>query len=247
MMAVHRTDQSLKSALLGTEILLFYNTPLHYHSQVPPLLPMKYESKYYYKFFLDHFVPSINRPRNLSAAAQMIWRVVAETWSCDPTLVEKVRRKIPSILQNNQFKEILEKHLCLQDCIQAVLFSSHEVMERFIGSLKVHFVRSLVVCTVSGQCCLMTYNHFLAVVDTYRTRLHLYLAALVEDLMCKWPVSCLEMVHNLINHLDQAAKALDHDTYFGAVKSMYSRAQGKVRKYHNVSLPDHTDDVKRVC
>ncbi|DBA13175.1 TPA_asm: L polymerase [finepatterned puffer bornavirus] len=241
----YRTDQSLKSALLGTEIALFKEDPLYYHSRMPSLLPRVYKSNEYYKFFLDNFTPSVNRPKNLGATAQNLWKVVATTWCCDQAVTEKVRKRIPEILHNTQFKEILEKHLCLQDCIQAVSFSDKESITHYLGNIRACFLRSLVLCSVNDVCCVMTYNHFLSVADIYRTRVHLYLAALVEDLMCKWPLSSLEMVYKLVTLVDSAARVTEHDLYFSGVKCMYSRAQSKVRFYHNADIQDSTDLVTR--
>lgn len=157
----------------------------------------------------------------MSPGVALIWSSVASTWRASDDLFEKVKRSIPCLLQDKVFLDTLEMHLIFQEAVIKVSFSHQEYISTKVGNMTCHFSRSLVLTIVDNHSCLMTFNHFLAIADTLRSRVHFLVTGLVEDMLQKWPVSMAEKVKLLLACMDEAAKRLSHDEYFNATKSLY--------------------------
>lgn len=85
----------------------------------------------------------------------------------------------------------------------------------------------------------MTYNHFLAYANTLRSRVHLMIAALVEDITAKYPQSQQSICTAFLQAADALALKVEHDKYFQAIKSVYPYAQGRVLYHHNKVIQDN--------
>ncbi|DBA13183.1 TPA_asm: L polymerase [little skate bornavirus] len=245
-MTTYRTDQTLKSPLLGTEVVycLSGTSPLHHHKCInsvilnKPLIP----SQDYYKVFLSHYRPPGRvRPLDIGSISALIWKVVARTWSAPEKLQEKISDRIKLIPSNPVVLSILEKHLELQEIITNVSFSQHQIIKDIeFGDLRLSFYQSLVLVDLpTKEQCLITYNHFLAVADTVKSQVLLVIGALVEDAIEKWNIPMLGYVTDFIKFVTQGALRCEHDTYFAGLKSIYSLAQGYVLKHHNKVIKDN--------
>lgn len=239
-MAMHRMDQVLKSPLLGTEVKIAVSgSKLPSHQRLLKLIPSReclQSSNEYHKFFLNHFVAPHLSHHDLTPSVMLIWKAVANTWSAPDDLITTVSHELPSLLLDNKLVRTLEKHLALQEGVIKSSYSEHESMTMMIGNLTCHFSRSLVLVIRGRDSCLMTFNHYLSVADTYRSRVYLIVAGLVEDMLQKWPASIAIKINEYIEDMDTAASKLMHDDYFDAVKSIYPYSIGKVLQYHNKEL-----------
>lgn len=235
-----RTDQVLSSPLLGTEVPLALSssklkTHIEFRNSLKPL-PLT-PSNLDYTFFAKSHTGASCTLSNLSAAASVIWESVAQTWSCSSALEKKIKRNIPQILNNKNFRMNLEKHLAIQDVIQSVSFSTLRITTRQIGDLHLVFNQALVLGYTATEQCAMTY-HFLSYADTLRSRVHLIVTAL-EDIIGKYTRSQEEVVTYYLAVVDTAAQILSASDYFDSVKSIYSYSQGRVLWWHNKDITDH--------
>nr|DBA13195.1 TPA_asm: L polymerase [Wuhan sharpbelly bornavirus] len=244
-MATHRTDQVLKSPLLGTEVsVALSGSRLPHHQRLISKLVGGYkllDSKLYAKFFLSFSCMSSPLSlRSMLPVAKRLWMMTAGTWAADTALTNLVYQKLDMFYSNARLISTLEKHVVVQRLIQGVSFSQAESVSQVVGNLKFDFDQSLVLVTshTRKEQCLMTYNHFLSFADTLRSRVHLLVAALAEDMLTKYPIQVLEYVVLLIDCMDESCLKLDHDTYFNTVKSIYPYSQGSVLKYHNLTVTD---------
>lgn len=175
----------MSSPLLGTEVDLALSTSTNRsHIQFRTLLTLLplLKSNQYYVFFLRNHQPAKHGTSNVNAAARVIWRTLIETWKGDESLAKRVDLSLPTILTNASLQAILGKHLEVQDLIQAVSYSKQHTTTKVTGRIKFTFAQSLVLCVSAHEQCAMTHNHFLAYADTLRSRVHLMIAALVEDI-----------------------------------------------------------------
>lgn len=223
----YRTDQVLSLPLLGTEVTLALSsstisTHIDFRKSLRPLPIVP--SNQYYAFFIRSHIGAPCTLSNLSAAASVIWDTVASTWSCDPALQRKVKHNIPRIFNNKNLRTTLEKHLEVQDIIQAVSFSNQKTTQRNIGNLYLLFSQALVLGYTEVDQCAMSYNHFLAYADTLRSRVHLIIAAIVEDIMGKYTRSQENIITHYLATIDAATEALSHADYFNSVKAIYAYA-----------------------
>nr|DBA13207.1 TPA_asm: L polymerase [Para molly bornavirus] len=245
---IHRSGQVLSSPLLGTEVKLALTdstNPSHLKFRSLLDLSTLYPSNRYYPFFLRHHSPTGTSVSDLSSAASQIWNAVSRTWSCCDTLQKKVLTQIPTILSNNLIRSTLEKHLDAQSLIQSISYSSSPEAAGRLGNITVRCVQSLVLCQSGGDQCAMTYNHLLAYADTMRSRVHLLIAALVEDILGKYRTSQLVECNRFLEQADKLALRSNHNDYFGAIKSVYPYAQGRVLHFWNSEIVDDFSDVTK--
>ncbi|DBA13213.1 TPA_asm: L polymerase [Bombay duck fish bornavirus] len=244
----HRSGQVLSSPLLGTEVKLALTNstnPSHLHFRSMLDMSPLHPSNCYYPFFLRHHSPSGTSVSDLSSAASRIWDVVSSTWKCCDTLRGKVLRSVPLILSNDLIRSTLEKHLDVQALIQSISYSTNPEARGKLGGVEVRCVQSLVLCKTTKEQCAMTYNHLLAYADTMRSRVHLLIAALVEDILGKYRVSQIGECSRFLAHADRLALSSCHDDYFGAIKSVYPYAQGRVLHFWNNEIEDKFYEVTR--
>lgn len=237
----YRTDQTLSSTLLGTEVQVALGSSTNKsHQDFRVLLTSlpQLKSNQYFVFFIRNHKATAQSISNLNAATRVIWKTLVETWRGDDTLARKVDANLPTILTNSSLKLILEKHLEIQDLIQAVSYSKHYPITKTVGGIKFTFMQSLVHCQSRHEECSMTYNHFLAYADTLRSMVHLMVVALVEDITGKYLQSQEGTWSAFIQTTDGLALKTDHDTYFQAIKSIYPYAQGRVLHHHNKMITD---------
>ncbi|ATY47618.1 L [Southwest carpet python virus] len=241
---INRTDQTLKSPLLGTEVMFCIDSmrKLGHHSRAlqkvistQSLIP----SRLYYRIF----IPWINKPspakkHSVISAAAKTWAITARTWGAAPSLIDRGTKAIQAAFLHTQAISLIEKHREIQSIIKRVSFTHEaDILGQRLDFLRLDFVQSLVVVTdtLLQTQCLMTYNHFLAVADTIKSRMNLLLTSIVSDTLQRSSHLTTPLFFTLMTETDKSALVLPDNTYFQGIKSILGYCQGLVLRYHNSS------------
>ncbi|ATY47612.1 L [Jungle carpet python virus] len=250
--AINRTDQTLKSPLLGTEVIFCLNSErkLGHHLRALKHVNSTYNlipSSLYYRMFIPWIrEPSPARRHSVIPAAAKTWMIIAQTWGATPVLVEKGVQAIRAAFLHTYTIGLIEKHRDIQSVIKKVSFTHETDINQRLGPLQIAFVQSLVVVTntTSHEQCLMTYNHFLAIADTVKSRMNLLITSTISDSIQRSSHLITPLFVSFLTELDKSALILLDSIYFQGVKSLLGYCQGLVLKHYN--SPDLPSDFYKV-